>query len=52
MAKQHPVQLDEELHNILKKYSKMSGIKMRFIVEAAIKDYLNRMKFKNGDIDG
>ena len=53
MDKLHPVQLEENIHARLKIYSKKSGVKIRFLVEAAITDYLNRMRFtemenKNG----
>lgn len=47
MEKLHPVQLEEELHNKLKFYSKKSGIKIKYIVEAAINAYLNKLKFQD-----
>jgi hypothetical protein len=52
MEKLHPVQLEEELHSLLKQYSKKSGIKIKYIVESAIISYLNKMKFQDEEQNG
>ncbi len=46
MEKTHPVQLEKEIHDKLKEYSKKTGIKIKYIVEAAITAYLNTIKFQ------
>jgi hypothetical protein len=44
-----PIQIDRELHNKLKEYSKRSGIKIKYLTEAAINSYLYKIKFPNGE---
>jgi len=46
MEKQHPVQLEKEVHDKLKQYSKKTGLKIKYIVEAAIISYLNTIRFQ------
>jgi predicted transcriptional regulator len=35
-----PIQIDENLHKELKELSKKSGIKIKYLVESAIKRYI------------
>jgi hypothetical protein len=39
--------IEEDLHELLKEYSKKSGIKIKILVEAALRSYFNKMKFKS-----
>lgn len=41
--------IEEELHELLKEYSKKSGIKIKILVETALKSYFNKMKFKQNE---
>jgi post-segregation antitoxin (ccd killing protein) len=41
--------IDESIHKQLKIYSKATGIKIKVLVETAIKSYLNKMKIKESE---
>lgn len=42
--------IDEELHKKLKLFSEKSGIKIKVLIEAAIKSYLNKMKIEQSEV--
>jgi len=46
MEKTYPVQLEKEIHLLLKEYSKNTGMKIKYIVEAAIVAYLKTISFQ------
>jgi predicted DNA-binding protein len=45
-----PIQISEELHMQLKELSKKSGIKIKYIVESAIKRYMQLIVVKEEEV--
>lgn len=42
--------IEEELHKKLKEFSEKSGIKIKVLIEASIKCYLNKMKVDEREV--
>lgn len=45
------VLIDESIHEYMKKFSKKSGIKIKFIAEEAIKEFIEKRSVDNGKRD-
>ena len=46
MRQRHPVQVDENIHKLLKQYSTDTGIKIKFLVEMSIVAYLKTIQYQ------
>lgn len=44
------VLIDEEVHKTMKKFSAKSGMKIKFVVEESIKEFIEKWRKENGDL--
>jgi hypothetical protein len=51
MSEVKSVLIDENIHEDMKKFSKKSGMKIKFIAEEAIKEFIEKRRVDNGKRD-